>query len=287
MKPFFEKELVERERLKPYYENKKEKFDFSLNQGWNEEFDSDYDNFNRSLRSDHIKNHNGKRLNENLNPLYNFLKSSVGRNFDKVYSELRKNINANSAVQLHILEHLKYYVVRDPVKIQKELNQTYSYGKPVFYVDKHGNLQQFEHKKFKSKKPKVPDNIILGKAIHNLIWLNRYHKQVFEEGKNNIVINNNVPLYFCCSRGIWYKLIWQQLFDDFPNYSSWKTGIFHKDSSYQAKDFYHTMKLWKSSWKTVSNHFPIINNSKFEPRFISVSSKELKLIKKIISLRNE
>jgi hypothetical protein len=52
-----------------------------------------------------------KSLNENLSPLWNFLESRVGRNWNDVYSEIRKNLNPNSAVQMHIVQHLRQAVV--------------------------------------------------------------------------------------------------------------------------------------------------------------------------------
>lgn len=51
-----------------------------------------------------------KQLNENLAPFYRYLCKQVGRPWDKVYSEIRERINAKSAVQLHILQHLEQYV---------------------------------------------------------------------------------------------------------------------------------------------------------------------------------
>lgn len=51
-----------------------------------------------------------KELNENLAPFYRFLCKQVGRPWNDVYSEIRERINAKSAVQLHILQHLKQYV---------------------------------------------------------------------------------------------------------------------------------------------------------------------------------
>src|SRR5690349_2140895 len=47
-----------------------------------------------------------KCLNENLAPLRRFLRSHCGRPWNKVYSEIRERINPNSAVQLHIWQHL-------------------------------------------------------------------------------------------------------------------------------------------------------------------------------------
>ena len=45
-------------------------------------------------------------FSENLRPLYRFLDAQVGRPWDKVYSEIRAHVNADTAVQYHILQHL-------------------------------------------------------------------------------------------------------------------------------------------------------------------------------------
>src|SRR4051812_15053885 len=58
-----------------------------------------------------------KHLNENLAPLRRFLRSSLGRPWDNVYSEICQRINRNSAVQLHIWQHLVAYVCTDPLTV--------------------------------------------------------------------------------------------------------------------------------------------------------------------------
>ena len=56
-----------------------------------------------------------KELNENLAPLERFLHKQVGRPWDKIYSEIRENINPDSAVQKHVLDHLWQFVNKDVV----------------------------------------------------------------------------------------------------------------------------------------------------------------------------
>lgn len=51
-----------------------------------------------------------KSLNENLAPLRRYLDRQVGRPWDKVYSEIRANLDTRKATQLHILQHLRDYV---------------------------------------------------------------------------------------------------------------------------------------------------------------------------------
>jgi hypothetical protein len=75
-----------------------------------------------------------KHLNENLAPLCRFLRSRLGRPWDDVYSEICERINRDSAVQLHIWQHLMHFVETDPRKIQRIL-QRRRYWRNQFYVD--------------------------------------------------------------------------------------------------------------------------------------------------------
>jgi hypothetical protein len=51
-----------------------------------------------------------KSLNENLAPLKRYLEKQIGRPWNKVYSEIRANLDTRKATQLHILQHLRDYV---------------------------------------------------------------------------------------------------------------------------------------------------------------------------------
>lgn len=98
-----------------------------------------------------------KELNEYLNPLIRFLRSRVGKPWDKVYSEIRKNIKFQSATQLHILQHLEHYVEKNVVVEGGRVfwNHTRWRGNRVeltddgqtFYVDSHGILRRPKHTK--------------------------------------------------------------------------------------------------------------------------------------------
>jgi hypothetical protein len=52
-----------------------------------------------------------KRFNEHLGPLRRFLQSRVGRPWNKVYSEICQHVRLDSAVQSHVLDHLRDYVM--------------------------------------------------------------------------------------------------------------------------------------------------------------------------------
>jgi hypothetical protein len=76
----------------------------------------DDDEFDHDLFSvERMKNrmNANKELNENLSPLVRFLESSVGRPWNDVYSEIRENVSPKSAVQFHIMEHVRGYVITD------------------------------------------------------------------------------------------------------------------------------------------------------------------------------
>jgi len=95
----------------------------------------------------------GKRLNENLNPLLRYLERNVGRPWSKVDSEIRAHVRVDSAVQLHILQHLDQFVHTNLVmgpdgpalpddRRRGGFIELHSYGRdPTFYVHPvHGLL---------------------------------------------------------------------------------------------------------------------------------------------------
>jgi hypothetical protein len=49
-------------------------------------------------------------LNENLNPLKRYLESQVGRPWDKVWSEVCKNLKPSNTVQQHVRDHIPDFV---------------------------------------------------------------------------------------------------------------------------------------------------------------------------------
>jgi hypothetical protein len=51
-----------------------------------------------------------KMLNEHLGPLRRYLDKQVGRPWDRVFSEICRHIDRNSAVQDHVRDHVADYV---------------------------------------------------------------------------------------------------------------------------------------------------------------------------------
>jgi hypothetical protein len=76
-----------------------------------------------------------KELNEYLAPLRRFLFSRIGQLWDNIYSEIRKNINFNSAIQKHVVDHLIGYVALD--------TELLSTGEIIRYKYNGKNSQKF------------------------------------------------------------------------------------------------------------------------------------------------
>lgn len=58
-----------------------------------------------------------KALNENLAPLKRFLRKQVGRPWNAVRSEMSAVLSMSSAVQKHVLDHVRQFVEENPVMI--------------------------------------------------------------------------------------------------------------------------------------------------------------------------
>lgn len=76
--------------------------------------DEDFDDYlptKIGMRAGHVNNGyktvriERKSLNENLNPLWRFLKKNCGRPWSEVYSEMREVCDARSAIGYHIFQH--------------------------------------------------------------------------------------------------------------------------------------------------------------------------------------
>jgi hypothetical protein len=51
-----------------------------------------------------------RALNENLRPLQRYLRSQVGRPWNKVYSEIARTIDRRNTVQQHVYQHIEDFV---------------------------------------------------------------------------------------------------------------------------------------------------------------------------------
>ena len=109
-----------------------------------------------------------KSFNENRRPLFQFLKKSVGRPWNDVYSEIRENLNPNKTTDLDVLDHVSWEVTHDVVMVDGVPFTYYGYGgKKVvsgLYVNPiTGLLCNQERKKFTYKKTEEIREIKLDK----------------------------------------------------------------------------------------------------------------------------
>jgi hypothetical protein len=84
-----------------------------------------------------------KMLNEHLGPLRRYLRSQVGRPWNKVHSEISRHLRLASAVQSHVLDHLWDYVavkvrlvdgeICDPAGVPL-VRSAWQHRCPLFYV---------------------------------------------------------------------------------------------------------------------------------------------------------
>jgi len=102
-----------------------------------------------------------KSLNENLAPLRRYLRSQVGRPWNKVFSEISQHLRPDSAVQKHVLDHLKQDVATVVVLaggewIAQDGRLLFrSYG-PLFFVCPRTGLLRENHLRGKFKRRKAP-----------------------------------------------------------------------------------------------------------------------------------
>jgi hypothetical protein len=101
------KVVVERPRLRFPLKNGSAYPRGSLESAWAPDFEAS------PLREAMGRGYGAKRLNENLQPLVRFLRSCVGRPWNDVHSEIAARISCKSAVQKHVLDHLRDYVRKD------------------------------------------------------------------------------------------------------------------------------------------------------------------------------
>jgi len=80
-----------------------------------------------------------KWLNENLAPLLRFLGRRVGRPWNEVHGEIAARLSLNSAVQKHVLDHVRQMVELHPVMVD---------GRPYYPVAHNGRLRALEGSKW-------------------------------------------------------------------------------------------------------------------------------------------
>ena len=75
----------------------------------------DYDDLptREGMRRRHVLAGSEKALNEHLAPLERYLRKQVGRPWNAVYRDINRRLRPDSAVQLHVRQHIRDFVEFD------------------------------------------------------------------------------------------------------------------------------------------------------------------------------
>lgn len=102
-----------------------------------------------------------KSLNENLAPLRRFIERSVGERWNDVFAEICENIRCDSAVQLHVRQHVHDFVAlfverrMGRMVRQPGTNGAFFQNEPEFYVDpESGVLKRQRVRRYRGRQPK-------------------------------------------------------------------------------------------------------------------------------------
>lgn len=95
---------------------------------------------------------NRKEFSDFLAPIHGFLRKSVGRPWDDVWSELSAHLSSESTTQRHVLGHVRQYVEVNAVEqedgsiTEPDGRKIYSYRSGSYYVDpRDGLLRAIPH----------------------------------------------------------------------------------------------------------------------------------------------
>jgi hypothetical protein len=124
-----------------------------------------------------------KMLNEHLGPLRRYLRSQVGRPWNRVHSEISQHLRLDSAVQSHVLDHLDDFVTRQVEIVDGCLysRSGWSIGYPVrteFYVCPRSGLLGVTKNRWTWATPRPPQPVVERVEVdstrqfhrHNGIW---------------------------------------------------------------------------------------------------------------------
>ena len=145
-----------------------------------------------SMRKKHRRNYNGKEFSDYLAPIKRFIEGTVGRPWDKVYSEICQQLPGDNTIQQHVFLHIDQYIAIKVIRCSLSESNTglvahdalggaRNYGgrsriRPgQLYVDpddgiiKRAKIRQQEVKVAKPKTMQAIDNEHVA-VKHNGIW---------------------------------------------------------------------------------------------------------------------
>lgn len=141
----------------------------------------------------HRRNRDWKDFSDLLGPLQRFVRSQIGRPWDKVYSEICERLKPSSTPQQHVLDHLKRMVATKTIRAPDGRIMEYD-GKPMEVVGLHVD----------------PDTGILREAKTSKSWRRQYREKEAAKPKEFIKVGDERELHKV--EGVWYWAV----FSDWP-----------------------------------------------------------------------
>lgn len=160
------------------------------------DIDHDYDDLPKRVsgsRNKHIQAASVweiKYFSDLLGPLRRFLRSNVGRPWDKIYSELSQNLDKRKTTGIHVFEHLEWEV---------SLN---------CYIGKDGKV----YTRRAYRKPQSADGFYVHPRTGLLCWIDpnlkwkaeRENRKAEEKARNSWRVAINGKRHYVKLNGIWY-----------------------------------------------------------------------------------
>ena len=139
-----------------------------------------------------------KEFGEHLTPLWRFLRKNLGRPWDKVYSEIRAQLDGRSVTGQHVLDHLRWEVETDTFLVDGQpMWQGWGAPKPVsgFYVHpRTGILREGPSRRAIWRREKRPQQVVFVESADgnlfqriNEIWYRVAYGEHPQSGKRHLV----------------------------------------------------------------------------------------------------
>jgi hypothetical protein len=144
-----------------------------------------------------------KQFGENLNPLVRFIRSSVGKRWDNVYSEICEHTDSNGAVSGHIFDHLWDLVIpahRVFIRNNKPWENTAYNGPQEISYSQRGVWGQFYVHPVSGILKEAPSN-------KENYWKKQRLQQAEDLAKRLVQIDTNTWLSQDVETKLWYLIV--------------------------------------------------------------------------------
>jgi len=225
-----------------------------------------------------------KEFSDLLGPVYRYLQSKVGCQWDAIWSDVCRNLRGGYAIE-HVREHVNNYVHRiNDEYFPKKSIEDIKYGHD-FYIDEEGILRQQIARPKENVEYKTVDSVRLSRKTGEILWRKactysnrkefkeddtyRYHQD--EDGNEFVFVHDS-----------WFTFDYRNLKDIAENSGDGVTSFWENNIGPDDKDFtgvrfikyqYYDILGNQSSVRINSN---VSRNFKFRWKFRQASHAEIK-----------